>query len=151
LKAYNFKALIFLITLSLSIPVHSVRIIYYYEFPPFCFIQGKEIRGLYVDIVRAAFKKMNVPIEEVFYPFKRALSMSYRGDGIGVGFYNTEQRSKKLNFSAPFFLDKLAFFTKKKDKFNYRKLDDLKGKIVGFKLGWSYGKDFDRAKQGGFI
>lgn len=143
---YIMKNFILILFLLLPNSLMGETLIYYTDFEPFSFNDNGTMRGIYVDITKLAFKRMKTPYVGEGYPFKRALIMASKGQGIVVGILKTKEREKKLTFSEPMFPDKIILFVKKGKAFPYKSIEDLAGKTIGTKLGWSYGKAFDKAK-----
>ena len=127
--------------------VHAETLLFYEDFRPFSYTEKAETKGLFFDIVTAVFKNMETAYEIETYPFKRALMMAIEGEGVVVGVFKTDERLLELEFSKPFYQEKTVLFVNKENPFPFSALNDLKGKQVGVKLGWSYGAEFDRAKE----
>jgi len=127
--------------------VHAETLLFYDDFWPFSYTEKAQTKGLYFDIVTTVFKNMETEYKVETYPFKRALIMAMEGKGVVVGVFKTDERSLKLEFSKPFYREESVLFVNKKNTFPFSVISDLKGKQVGVKLGWSYGEEFDRAKE----
>ena len=127
--------------------IHAETLLFYDNNQPFCYLDKTQTKGLFFDIVTTVFNNMETEYKVETYPFKRALQMAMKGKGLVVGIYKTEERSLELEFSKPFYLDKLVLFTNKENSFSYDTLDDLNTKQIGIRLGWSYGAEFDLAKK----
>jgi len=127
--------------------IHAESLIFYDEFRPFSYIEEAQTKGLFFDIVTSVFKNMETEYKVETYPFKRALMMAIEGNGVVVGIFKTDERLLKLDFSKPFYHEKTVLFVNKENTFPFSVINDLKGKQVGVKLGWSYGEKFDRAKE----
>lgn len=119
--------------------------------PPFMYETNGKAAGLYPLLLKAVFKRLNINMEVMAYPWKRALSMGEAGEsGVG-GIYKTEARLKVYDYSDKIYTENLMLYVKKGSNFNYATLDDLKGKEVGVILGWSYGDAFDKARADGLF
>lgn len=118
---------------------------------PFMYEKDGQAAGLYPDLLQEAFKRMGTTVSIKAYPWKRALALSERGEvGVG-GIYKNDARLKIYDYSAPLFSEKILIYVKKGNGFEYKSVDDLKGKTIGVLSGWSYGDAFDQAKtQGSF-
>ena len=121
-------------------------LIFYDNFPPFSYLEEGQVKGLFVDVVTAVFDDMGTAYKTKSYPFKRALLSASKGDGFVVGILKNEERQKYLDFSSSFYIEKSMLFVNKGYAFPFRSVSDLKGKIIGLKLGWSYGEIFDQAR-----
>jgi len=127
--------------------IHAETLLFYDDFWPFSYTEKAQTKGLYFDIVTTVFKNMDTEYTVETYPFKRALILAMAGKGVVVGVFETDERSLELEFSKPFYYEESVLFVNKKNTFPFSTISDLKGKQVGVKLGWSYGAEFDRAKE----
>jgi len=117
--------------------------------PPFMYKDEAtgQAAGLYALMVKAVFKKMGKNVEVNAVPWKRAVQLCEDGAaGVG-GIYKNEKRLKIFDYSGQIFEEKLVFYTKKGSGLTFKTVDNLKGKKVGVIRGWSYGDDFDGARQ----
>lgn len=119
--------------------------------PPFMFLDGGGAGGLYPDLVKEAFRRMGVPVECLAVPWRRALADADRGQAAACGLYKTAERSAKYDYSAPLFEERLGLFVLKGKEFPFGGLDDLGGKRIGTRTGWSYGDAFDAAAKAGRV
>jgi len=122
-------------------------LIFYDDFPPFCYLDDGQAKGLFVDVVTAIFDDMGEAYETKSYPIKRALLFASKGQGIVVGILKNEERQKIFDYSSSFYTEKSMLFVSKGHTFPFSSVNDLKGKSVGVKLGWSYGSKFDQARK----
>jgi len=122
-------------------------LIFYDDFPPFCYLDDGQLKGLFIDVVTAIFDDMGGAYETKSYPIKRALLSASKGQGIVVGILRNEERQKIFDYSSSFYIEKRMLFVSKGHIFPFSSVNDLKGKRVGVKLGWSYGSKFDQAKN----
>ena len=120
---------------------------FYGNYPPFCYVENDQVKGLFVDVVTAVFDDMDSVYQTKYYPFKRALHSAKQGDGLVAGILKTAQRQKYLDYSSPFYIEKSMIFVNNNASFPFRSISDLAGKRIGVKLGWSYGEAFDQARH----
>lgn len=132
---------------SKSLYAEPKQVIFYDDYPPFSFQQNGEAQGLWVDLIEAILSDMNIPYELQVYPFKRALHSAKTGEGVVVGIVKNEQREAFLDYSDSFYVEKNLLWVRKGHSFEFTKIPDLKGHTLGIKLGWSYGDEFDQAKE----
>jgi polar amino acid transport system substrate-binding protein len=78
------------------------------------------------------------------YPWKRALENTKNGEGIIFGISKTPERLQKFIFSEPVFTDQIWLVTRCDSVFEFKKLQDLKGKTIGIVRGASFGDEFDQ-------
>ena len=122
-------------------------LIFYDHFSPFCYAENGQPKWLFVALVSAAFDDMGVAYDTSVYPFKRAMHVADKGEGIVVGILKNNERQELLDFSDPFYVEVSSLFVRKGESFPFASINDLKGKRIGVKLGWSYGLEFDKAKD----
>ena len=123
------------------------KLIFYAGDPPLSYAERDRPQGLYFDIVTAVFDDMGIKYEVSTVPFKRALLSAYEGKGIVAGIYKTKERSEKLDYSSSFYDSKVVLFVRKKQAFPFLSMTDLRGKKIATKVGWSYGIEFDEARD----
>ena len=123
------------------------NLIFYAGDPPLSYAESDRPQGLYFDIVTAVFNDMGIKYDVTTVPFKRALIYAYEGKGIVVGIYKTKERSENLDYSSSFYDSKVVLFVHKKTSFSFLSMTDLTGKTIATKVGWSYGEEFDKARD----
>lgn len=117
--------------------------------PPFMYSAQGEARGLYPAMLSAVFERMGTPVKVITVPWKRALSMGESGmAGVG-GIYKTPERLKIYDYSDEIYQEKLLLYVPHDSTLTFDNLADLKGKHIGVIRGWSYGEDFDKARESG--
>ena len=140
-------AILVIIALLNTSKAHAETLLFYEDFWPFSYTQDTQTKGLYFDIVTAVFESMETAYTVNTYPFKRSLINAIEGNGVVVGIFKTDERALKLDFSQPFYHEESVLFINKDKSFPYNNIEDLQGKRLGIKLGWSYGSEFDAAKD----
>lgn len=120
----------------------------YVSFPPYEEnIDGKPA-GILIQIVEQVFKKADIPFNLTFLPFKRGYELVKKGDYDGLfNFYQIDARLPHFDFSAPIIKNPLVFFVHKDSAMTYESLEDLNQKKIGVVIGYTYGKEFDDAKN----
>ncbi|GAA3934095.1 transporter substrate-binding domain-containing protein [Litoribacillus peritrichatus] len=141
------KFISYVTILALSQVSNAETLIFYEGDPPLSHKAHQQPNGVYYDIVTAVFDDLNIQHDIVSLPFKRALIRAKEGKGIVAGIFKTDDRAKFLDFSDNFYSTKVVLFTRKDHSFPFSKISDLEGKVIGAKLGWSYGKRFDQARS----
>jgi len=136
-----------LLAFLFSATVSAEKLLLYSGDPPLSHVEGQPPEGLYFDIVTTIFNRMGIKYEIETLPFKRALHYAYNGDGIVVGIGKTNERSLKLDFSKSIYDSTVVAFVRSDKVFDFSSIEDLKGKTVATKLGWSYGTSFDQARK----
>lgn len=115
-------------------------------YPPYMF-GTNPAQGLYPEIIRAAFKAENLPVNVAGYPWKRALRLGQERKAAVGGIYQNLKRLQAFDYSDPLFTETLVVCVRKGQGFPFRGLVDLSGKRVGINRGWSYGEVFDSARR----
>ena len=119
--------------------------------PPFMYLENGETKGLYAELLRAAFQRAGVTVEIHGMPWKRALRMGENGRaGIG-GIYQTAPRLEIFDYSQPIFEEKLIVYARTGSSLRFTRVEDLYGMRVGVIRGWSYTEAFDTAVKAGHI
>jgi len=136
--------------ISTSLSVHavdSIKVNTYTDYPPYLYHEDGQQTGLYMRIVDLTFKAINQPYSVNTLSFKRGLSHTAAGDGIMIGILKTDQRMRTLNFSEPFYQEKVSVFFNQQQTPLIKTVDKLDGLSIGTLIGWSYGTEFDQAKE----
>ncbi|MCW7754867.1 transporter substrate-binding domain-containing protein [Desulfobotulus sp. H1] len=115
--------------------------------PPKLWKDGSEAKGTLVDIFRYAEPKLGVHFDFQLSPMSRALDHAMNQLGGITGFSKTEERCKVYDYSDVVYNDEVLLVVKKGREFPFEKLEDLKGKIISYQRGASYGSDFEKAKE----
>lgn len=146
IKKSRFIFIICCIMLSSNLYAKEI-VLGYVEFPPYEFNKSGKPAGILVEIVQNLFKQSNVPLKLKFYPFKRALEQTKKGDLDGLfNFYKTKERERHFDYTKPVIKNPLVFFAKKGSIVEYKNVKSLKGLKVGVMRGYTYGKKFDQSK-----
>lgn len=121
--------------------------------PPFMYEdKNGQAAGLYPILLRAVFERMGVQAQVNPYPWKRALDMGEKGQvGVG-GIYKNTRRLQIFDYSEVLYSEKIVLYVRTGQAFQFSKIQDLQGKTIGTLTGWSYGDEFDLARErGGFV
>jgi len=119
-------------------------------YPPYMF-GTTPAKGLYPEIIRAAFSLSGIPVKITGYPWKRALSLGHEGKVAIGGIYQNLTRMALFDYSDPIYLETLRVCVKTGHEFPFSGVVDLSGKRVGINRGWSYGEVFDSARRAGLF
>ncbi|GAB1399828.1 transporter substrate-binding domain-containing protein [Aminivibrio sp.] len=106
-------------------------------YPPFEYRNEKnEILGYDIDVVKAIGEHLGKKIEIVDMAFDGLIPSLMTGkiDLVAAGMTNTEERKKKVDFSAVYYDIENAFVVRSDDD-SLSKLEDLKGKIATVQMG----------------
>lgn len=107
--------------------------------------------GLYPLIVAAVGQRLGWALQLRARPFKRILSDLASGDTCAGALVRTPEREAYALFSNPYYTERLQVYSMRGAARPFQGLSDLAGRRVGVIRGWSYGAEFDAARQiGGF-
>ena len=112
-------------------------------YPPYNYVDG-EIKGLNIEIIKAAFTAVDYQVTVDMLPFARALLYAKRGDFDGMTLWHSKQRENWFQFSKPFTQSDLVFFKRKSLQVNYLELADLTPFTIGTVQKYSYPKAFSK-------
>ncbi|KGJ91926.1 substrate-binding periplasmic protein [Colwellia psychrerythraea] len=126
--------------------VDSIKVNTYTDYPPYLYYQAGQQTGLYMGIVDLTFKAINQPYSVKILPFKRGIYQAELGDGIMIAVLKTAQRMQTLDFSEPYYQERISVYSNQQKQPLIKTVDKLSGLNIGTLLGWSYGAKFDQAK-----
>ena len=114
------------------------------DWPPFS-VESQADKGVLSAVITKALATVNVKVEWVFAPGKRAVDDAIAGKVDGTfPWYKTPEREKDFEFSDVVYTNNQVFVHLKSAKFpKWHKLADLNHLKFGGKLGYSYGGEFD--------
>lgn len=125
----------------------SIKINAYIGHPPYLYNEGGQQAGLYMRIVDLTFKAIGQPYSVNTLSFKRGLYQTTAGNGVMVGLLKTDQRMQTLDFSEPFYQERVSVYLDQQRTPLIKTVNELDGLTIGILLGWSYGAEFDQAKE----
>jgi polar amino acid transport system substrate-binding protein len=119
------------------------------NYPPYMFGVGttQKADGLYPKLLEAIFTRIGIKVEIQALPWEEALKAGREGSAAVGGIYKNNARLEIYDFSEPLFEERLAVYVKKGETFHLTRLSDLQGKTIGLNRGWSYGNEFDTARE----
>lgn len=118
------------------------------SYPPYMYeLDDSEADGLYPRLLERIISNTAHEAKVLATPWKRALVYGAKGVGAVGGAYKNDERMKIYDYSAPLYQEKLVLFVNKDKPFEYHDISDLKGKVIGVNRGWSYGQEFDAARD----
>jgi len=82
-------------------------------------------------------------------PWKRAIAYLDGGKGGLGGIYKTKPRLEKYDYTDEIFSEEIMVYVPKGKAFAFSSVYDLAGKRLGVIRGWSYGEEFDEAREKG--
>lgn len=119
------------------------------NFEPYSFYDGDKVRGIDVDIIREASKRVGVEVEFKMAPWKRVLSLVRLGkvDGGTPALRRPEREEYAYYTNVPLRVSQHTAFTAKKNPFVYNNLDSISGLKVVILRGYAIDKKFDDASK----
>ena len=130
--------------LSLALPfaanaAKELRVAVNPTFPPFEFVntQTNEITGFEMELVRAMGKHLGYDVKMLNIGFDGIIPAILAGTAdVGAsGFSVTEERKKRVLFTAPFYESGLTILVKKAGADKIKSFKDLEGRKVGVQIG----------------
>lgn len=115
--------------------------------PPYVIAENNKIIGTDVDITRAVFNYLDMPIEIKIVPWKRCLKMMQQktADGI-LGVSLNEARKEFLYYpETPVSKGTTVLFSHSKRPLSFQNISELNNKRTGAILGYSYCEELDNA------
>lgn len=115
------------------------------EYPPYEYIEDGEVKGINIDLIREAFRRMGlVPFFEP-RPWKRALFELSEGTilALSSGFKTTERERFAYFPSEGLSMEEVVVMTRADNNITMSSLKDLRGLRIGLRTDYSYGLEFD--------
>ena len=139
--------LISLVLMPLSLQAREALHIVVDVWPPYVMQKGDELVGSDVEITRAVFAQMNVPIFIELLPWKRCLSLveNKQADAILDASITTEREQFLYFPDEPTSEGVTVFFKRKTHFIPFTGLSDLEKIRVGAISGYSYCDEIDRS------
>jgi polar amino acid transport system substrate-binding protein len=103
--------------------------------------------GVAIELVRTALDRIDYDIELVDEPWSRTLEGATIGvyDALAAAWYS-DQRGANFLFSKPYLTNQIKFVKRRGDPFQFRTMDDLKGRVIGIVKDYAYDDQFDAAR-----
>lgn len=144
--------LIFIFTCFVNLSAQEIILLGDDAYPPYSYYEKGEARGIYVDIIKEAFKSIeNYEVKFEMMPWKRCITNIKKGRNIAFfPPYHSEEREAWINFSEPILQEQVVVFGKEKNLVGKTKWpEDFYGYTIGLNAGFSpasmAGQSFDLA------
>lgn len=112
---------------------------------PYTALRDGQIRGMSVDIVKAAFAATGTEVELESFPYSRCMQLALRGQIAAC--FNTSPNPKIAEDyrlpKHPLFSESILLWARNDNAKPLNSLDQLVGKTVAVTNGYEYGADFD--------
>ncbi len=152
MKKFFYSICVFLISVSTS-PAREIVRLSNGEWPPYL-SQTLPDQGAASQIVKAAFDAVDVDVEYVFRPWKRAYRYAATGYAEGrvchgtVVWVYTAERAKIFHYSDVVIEDNEVLFHLHEKPLKWQKIEDLHGKVIGGTAHTTYPLLENAEKQG---
>ncbi len=149
-----------LLSLSLSSAFAKQKVTVYGDsnYPPYSYEENKEVKGIYVDILKKAFSKMaEYDVEIKTLPWKRGIHYVKSGKAVALfPPYFSEERTLWMNFSEPILQEQVIVFGKaSKLEGKIKWPEDFYNSKIGMNSGFNpttmAGEKFAKAIEAGRI
>ncbi len=122
------------------------------SYPPVAYLRHGRPSGLMAALLERVQSATGDRYDLQLMPWRRAYELAARGEAGLIGTSFNSDRAAIFDFSKPVYDDDIQIVVLKERGFAYRRVEDLRGKIVGGVSGASYGEEIDRAiREGVFI
>lgn len=116
------------------------------EAPPYI-LKGESTSGLAIDILKQSLNAKEIPFNIVVGSWKEAENSVDANHNLSIWWQKTRQREKKWRFSQPVYKKEFIFIARKKVRFYWQRLDQLRQYKIGISRYQSYGQEFDNYLQ----
>lgn len=110
-------------------------------YPPYNYFD-KTVKGLNVDIIKAAMLSQGYQVKVQILPFARALEHAKKGKADGITLWYAKDREQWFDFSEPFTQSSLVFYKKKSLAFEFKEVADLAPYSIGIVQKYAYPSNF---------
>ena len=109
---------------------------------------SQAIGGIAVEIAEELFRRLEMDIRVIVYPFKRGLERIEHGEeDVILMLSKTKERENNILFTSPIRHSKWVFYYLKGKTFRWSKWEDLQTYRIGLVTGNNVGKDFPTAAE----
>lgn len=119
------------------------------EFPPFSYLEEGEYKGIDVDILKEASKRLGVEIKIQFYPWARAMAKVKKGEANAIfGVYRNSDREQYFYYAdEPLSYETAVLVVPESSTRKANMLEDIEGWRVAQLRDTSYSDQFDAYMQ----
>lgn len=142
------------LSLLCCLPSYAAEIVIFAdgEHPPIVYKDAYgQPRGVLVDAIRHFEQLSNRKIKLETTSWRRAYEYGIKGKGGLIGLSKTTERLVLFDYSDVIFEDNIYLAVRRGKEFDFKTLNDLKGKLIGMHLGASYGDQVDNAVKAGLF
>lgn len=110
-------------------------------YPPYT-IDNVGVKGLNIEIIKAAFSAVGYQVKIEILPFSRALLYAQRGKADGLIIWHNKRREQRFKFSSTISEPDLVFYKFKKLKFDFDSMQSLLPYSIGTVANYAYATEF---------
>lgn len=124
------------------------------EYPPYEYEENNTVKGLAVEVVQEAFRRIDQPISIQILPWARAIGLIEKGQADAIfTTYKNEEREKFADYSEQvLILQTMALFVVKESPIEFDgQLEKINQYEIGLVRQFSYGSHLDNALNQGVI
>ncbi|XPV76898.1 MAG: substrate-binding periplasmic protein [Desulfovibrio sp.] len=140
--------IIFCITISTAIAQPHSVVIGTDEWPPYEFVDKKQVKGLSTDILKAVLNEMQIRVDSLaIYPWVRLMSIIEDGT-VDIAYsaaFNADRAKRLIYSSEPLIESSWVMIIRKEDqdRLKFNEWTDLYGYRLGTVRGYLYNEEFD--------
>ena len=101
----------------------------------------------FTKMLGAIEKDLSIKFQIQLYPWNRAVKIASTEGGLIFGLSLTPEREAIFDFSQPAVYQYLWLVTRADRQFEFKAIQDLKGKVIGVVRGSKYGGEFDQQRN----
>lgn len=139
------------LALSGFVQAETLTILGNHKKPPKSYVDDGEAQGILIDIMNYALDKLDTTGNFQLTPWSRAYNSALNGRGGIIGLSMTTERQQLFDFSDVMYYEELILVVRDDAVFDYQSIEDLRGKVVSFQRGATFGDDFEAARKDLFI
>ena len=121
------------------------------QFAPVSYMEDGVQKGIFPELLRRISTVTGDKYILKLYPWKRAIHLAEIGAGGVANISWNSKRAEGFDYSKPFYQASVVLVVRKGNEFDYRRVDDLFGKVIGAGAGSSYRDEIDNAIASGKI
>jgi polar amino acid transport system substrate-binding protein len=153
LTVKQFFALALMAILQAGAMAETVKLVTF-EYPPYEYTEGGEIKGIAVAVIRETFKLMEMDVTIQAYPWSRSQAMFENGevDGIFTFFRNSEREGYTLFTKEAVVNQTISLWVSKDSRIEFNgDLTKLQPYVIGVTPRTSYGERLDATIKYGLL
>ncbi|QGY39098.1 transporter substrate-binding domain-containing protein [Pseudodesulfovibrio cashew] len=144
LRYFFLAALFAVLPLRAATAEDATLPIVFEDYPPYEYVEDGEVKGINLDLIREAFRRMGVTPYFEPRPWKRAIYQLQAGEILALSSgFKTPEREKFALFPAPLAMETNVIACRAGLNANVHSLEDIRDLRVGVVSAYVYGDPFD--------